>query len=682
MKRAFFALIVAALSIAIFAACGEASYETLVEDEVIYEDYEDSQAVDIVEDAEIEEEIVAKIVQAEPWQEAYEALLRYYMDTTHYDRFFLYDIDGDGVPELIIGHYAGSLSRMWFDAVYTFADGQAVNIGRGYFANGGGIFAPRYGREGLVVQSYGSTLLVLIEGGTLVTEIALHGPHFLMRHIEGWSIDDKDVTEAEFIAARDEIIGEMGNRTSVWPKELTKDNIHNTVFGWRPTTTWQEAYAALLRSYAQNVLPWHAPDESDVHFILYDISGNGTPELIITDRQFVTSYFVAYTFASGEAVRLDSYYWYDYYVDFFAPPSGMLGIGIHSTTERQRPAVILLMDGEKLIDIDAPSMEVYEWRQLSCYVITEDNIHDIIFGWQPMTWQEAYAVLLHHYATQVIGYSPWGIPNDRPGGHFMLFDIDGDGIPEVIVRDREHFTTYFAVYTFRDGALLRLGARYFYDYGTRFFPLPDNRPGLGMSSNEGVWDSITALVIDGNALVPETTLRRGEGNDGIWWQLNDEYITEEEHASSEERIFGHWEERWHVPFAARIDEYNIIDGIFHLSRPRWIDLGEISIPPSWSYDRGGLHDDLIISGEGVGGTISMLVGYPKAESVESEIERGLSTTRFLFDNGHVGFMVEFSNSIMWIREGWMLINFYHGGDRAIFVSNETLILRIARTLTN
>ena len=542
------------------------------------------------------------------WQEAYAALLRHYAETTHFDRFFLHDIDGDGVPELIVGHFAGSLRRMWFEAAYTFVNGRAVEIGGfGYFANGGGIFVPQGGREGIAIQSYGSTLLLAIEYGALVTEISLHGPHHMMRHIEGWTINDKEATEAEFDAARDEIIGEMGNRTGIWPEELVEDNISDAIFGWRPImAAWQEAYAYRLLRYTQ--FPSYcgrAVEDCDCrHFILHDIDGDGIPELIITNEIFIHTYFVAYTFADGILKPIG--HGRDLVVEFFALPNDRRGIITSGSWPYQDFLEMVVMAGYRLTwDFRSTSgkdlingqyfwringAEVTEqehddriynmlgnrddWQRISRYEVTEDNIRDVIANWQPVAptrrdaWRDAYGALLRHYERQVLGYLPSGSPNYSPGGTFILFDIDGDGIPELIVRDRDHFTSYFAVYTFRDGALLRLEAEYFYDYGTRFFPLPGNRQGIGMGSNEGVWDSIAALVIDGDGLVLETTLRRGEGDDGIWWRLNGEYITEEEHASAEELFFGRWEDRRDFFWpSAGIDEQNILDIVFRWSRP-------------------------------------------------------------------------------------------------------------------
>ena len=190
------------------------------------------------------------------------------------------------------------------------------------------------------------------------------------------------------------------------------------------------------------------------------------------------------------------------------------------------------------------------------------STHETTVGQRDVSWREAYAELLREYAVRSIGYCPWAdaanVPNP-PGGYFMLFDINGDGIPELIVTDRFHFISYVAAYTF-SGGLIPLEAEYFYGYAVSFFSLPDGRHGLGMESNEGVWNSAAVLTINGNELIPEITLRRGEGDLGVWWRINEKIITENEHDELYASLFGGIDERnWF--FLHRITEANITEKI-------------------------------------------------------------------------------------------------------------------------
>ena len=81
-----------------------------------------------------------------------------------------------------------------------------------------------------------------------------------------------------------------------------------------------------------------------------------------------------------------------------------------------------------------------------------------------------------------------------------------------------------------------------------------------MSSNEGVWDSVALLVIDGQRLIPEISLRRTEdfmdGVRGIRWKLNDVDITAEEYEDIQNDLFGIRGERQLV-LSHKISESNI-----------------------------------------------------------------------------------------------------------------------------
>jgi len=201
---------------------------------------------------------------------------------------------------------------------------------------------------------------------------------------------------------------------------------------------------------------------------------------------------------------------------------------------------------------------------------TDTEAHDTILEAlvQVKPWQDAYAALLREYAARSIGYSHDGTTPNPPGGFFMLFDIDADSVPELLVVDRFHFTTFVSAYTFTD-AIVPLEAEYFYDYSTFFFALPGGRAGLGMESNEGVWNRAAILTIDGDKLVPEISLRRGEGSETdwqTWWRVNDEYVTEEEHDNLHDSLFGRWDEREQVPWH-EITEDNIQNAIFGFEAP-------------------------------------------------------------------------------------------------------------------
>ena len=119
----------------------------------------------------------------------------------------------------------------------------------------------------------------------------------------------------------------------------------------------------------------------------------------------------------------------------------------------------------------------------------------------------------------------------------------------------------------------------------------------------------------------------------------------------------------------------------------WIDVGGLRIPPEWSTslrdeEEGGPPGDMDIHGEGVSGPIHMFFGYGFAGSIESLLEASASWQAFVFDDSESGYMVEFPDSIIWVRESYSSVILYHDGDRSILTDNEDLILRVARTLAD
>jgi len=85
-------------------------------------------------------------------------------------------------------------------------------------------------------------------------------------------------------------------------------------------------------------------------------------------------------------------------------------------------------------------------------------------------WQTVYAERVRYYARQI---HPEGVAD------FLLHDIDGDGVPEIIIMVMEtsflggfpEMVTHIAAYTFRDGQLIELqfDANVEKDFTGRFF---------------------------------------------------------------------------------------------------------------------------------------------------------------------------------------------------------------------
>jgi len=85
-------------------------------------------------------------------------------------------------------------------------------------------------------------------------------------------------------------------------------------------------------------------------------------------------------------------------------------------------------------------------------------------------WRMAYALLLREYAAM---WGPWWLENTRP--RFVLHDIDGDGVPELLVKwghtcqDWWHQSLF--VYTFINGESYAFGEVYGWRYRDRFIEM-------------------------------------------------------------------------------------------------------------------------------------------------------------------------------------------------------------------
>ena len=177
--------------------------------------------------------------------------------------------------------------------------------------------------------------------------------------------------------------------------------------------TWQEAYATLLRQYAQ--LPsyfYYNWGGAGWEFFLHDINRDGIPELIILDRFSgrYTGYFVAYTFTDGAVVQLTTEY---HGAQFFTRPGNSPGIITVTGHGAYDSTAIMVLDGHKLAieakvsvnDADAQliwrvnnetvtqeehdrkrdiiSADHDDWRLILTHKVNEDNIRDVIAGWSP-----------------------------------------------------------------------------------------------------------------------------------------------------------------------------------------------------------------------------------------------------------------------------------------------------------
>jgi len=146
----------------------------------------------------------------------------------------------------------------------------------------------------------------------------------------------------------------------------------------------------------------------------------------------------------------------------------------------------------------------------SYYLNDDSNKENSIYGLDiysnPMeAWRKKYYEILHNYLAQ----DTLVIDNFKIGGcHFVLFDIDGDGIPELFILQLQKggFFTFTAVYSFRNGHLVNINLNNLnnnvhpYVVDAIFAP-PDNEAGIITALFGGMSTGISRLVIEDDKLV-------------------------------------------------------------------------------------------------------------------------------------------------------------------------------------
>ena len=268
-------------------------------------------------------------------------------------------------------------------------------------------------------------------------------------------------------------------------------------------------------------------------------------------------------------------------------------------------------------------------------------------------------------------------------GDYAFYDIDGNGIDELIMRYEVLYDEYTYIYTYVDGVAYKIGEYW-------------SRNSLAAIDDEGI------IYSDGSNSAASSTIEAQRISDS-----KTSLVTVERwDADYDENVFSHTVDGRETEIS-EVEFYNALKAIYNndgilsdlswlplpsgsginISTDNWIDVnGKIRIPPTWDYDVFVDDDDnewQFISGEGIGGHLNMLVGYIIDAPLETVLEESLSYKEFQFDNGFVGYMIENADSIAWVfaDSWWEGLLLYHEGDMSLFTDNEAIILAVAATLT-
>ncbi|MCL2839495.1 MAG: hypothetical protein FWE05_01890 [Defluviitaleaceae bacterium] len=191
--------------------------------------------------------VLEPVIHILTWQEAYSTLLHDYAKQPPLSEwstrgFILYDIDKNGIPELIITRtdeaFFNAPNRISTEAIYTFREDSVVPI-QGGFSTYNSALSPSNNQPGIVVLSHLSTYLLTIEEDRLVAKHILQRPWYWAddpRWFMGSFIDSIEITESEYTEIRNSFVPTWTNSilnesANIWPAEITEANIYDIVLG-------------------------------------------------------------------------------------------------------------------------------------------------------------------------------------------------------------------------------------------------------------------------------------------------------------------------------------------------------------------------------------------------------------------------------------------------------------------
>ncbi|MBQ8297230.1 MAG: hypothetical protein IJX77_05545 [Ruminococcus sp.] len=413
------------------------------------------------------------------WQDIYQNLLREYMNSEDYKEdasFDLYDIGGYSVPELIISEGTAHADQC---IVYTVCGGEPVEVDKlgscgtiGYCPEKDAVLAYNCG------QGYESGTYYNLENRTKFNRIFSYSNDAGAAESKpAYQLNGKTVSYEAYSIA----LSNYKSENFKWlgtANPLTEEGI--SAF-FDPAANWRELYKTKLSEYRDSEC---FSEES--MFDLYDLDGNGVPELMISENaQAPLSIYTVldrgllslgtigstdafenfYAFYPGENVlSVKSYFTEEYSADstiFFRMENYSLKATDILAEQRDSTfnEYIYTINGEKVTfteysDAAYGSPYIYTGRKYSF----GDRIIDYALASQNELTDEQKKLYLRKLC-ELKSESTQYLTDPIESPRFELCDLDGDASPELIVSAyASGLGTQCSVFTIHDGKLSDYGS--------------------------------------------------------------------------------------------------------------------------------------------------------------------------------------------------------------------------------
>ncbi len=240
--------------------------------------------------SEEEAEIEAEFESLPAWQRAYRQKLYDFINSDKYiadeAAFSIYDINNDNIPELFISE---GTAHVHAAKVYTFTD-YLIDLGE-YGSFGYCNFYPNKNtlHSGYVGQGLYHGRYFRLSGDGSMSKLVEYCDNSGTIQKACYKINDVEVTEEEYNATNDEYCDLFSHIDLGRDLKLTKEVVDGVFNG---SSDWNECYKKFLSGLIGSMDDYSS-------FSIYDVTGDGVPELFISNGTQHTSPCYLYTYKNG-----------------------------------------------------------------------------------------------------------------------------------------------------------------------------------------------------------------------------------------------------------------------------------------------------------------------------------------------------------------------------------------------